>query len=128
MIEYGRCLRYATRARQDGARSSSHSPLWICRDHSLGPLFVLSWCFLSASLVSCEVICIASQGREDVIKMLISWSHLDVKYPVKVSSRWPSPRFFEMLSGEYSADSCLKQEEIDYLVICVSCGLHPDKE
>jgi hypothetical protein len=89
---------------------------------------MLPSCLRSASLVGGELICIASQGREDVIKMLISWSHLDVKYPAKVFSLWPSPGFFEMLSGKYNTDSCSKEEEIDYLVIYVSHGLHPDKE
>jgi hypothetical protein len=35
---------------------------------------------------------------------------------------------FEMLSDEDSADSCSKEEPIDYLLICVSHGFHPDKE
>jgi hypothetical protein len=60
--------------------------------------------------------------------MLTSPYHLDVEYPAKVSFLWPSAGFFEMLSGEDGADSCSKKQEIDYLVMYVSRGLHPDKK
>jgi hypothetical protein len=63
-----------------------------------------------------------------MIKMLTLWSHLDIKYPAEVSFLWPSPEFFEILSGEESADSYSKEQEIDYLMICVSCGLRRDKD
>jgi hypothetical protein len=53
---------------------------------------------------------------------------LDVKYPAKVSFLWLSLRFFEMISGEGSADSCSKEQEIDYLVIFTYHWLRPDKE
>jgi hypothetical protein len=79
-------------------------------------------------LVACELICIASQGLEHEIKMLISSYHLNVMYPVKVSFLWPGAGFFEMLPGEDSADSCSKEEAIGHLVIYVSHGLHSDKE
>jgi hypothetical protein len=60
--------------------------------------------------------------------MLTSSYHLGVKYPAKISFLWSSAGFFDMLSGEYSADSCSKEQEIGYCVICLSPGPHPDKE
>jgi hypothetical protein len=36
--------------------------------------------------------------------------------------------FFEILSGGNNANSWSKEQETGYLVICVSRGLHPDKE
>jgi hypothetical protein len=60
--------------------------------------------------------------------MLTSSYRSDVKYPAKVSFLWPGAGSSEMLFGEDNADSRSKEQEIDYLVISVSRGFHPDEE